>query len=50
MIPVVLLTNLKSSLPFLVGISVYALGVGHFASWQAARAEDAQPDADDTML
>jgi hypothetical protein len=39
MIPVSMLTGLKNSLPYLVGLSVYALMVGHFSSWQAGRAE-----------
>ncbi|HEU5043073.1 MAG TPA: hypothetical protein VFT75_02940 [Nocardioidaceae bacterium] len=39
MIPVSLLTGLKNSVPYLVMLSVYALAVGHFASWQGARAE-----------
>lgn len=39
MIPVSILTGLRSSVPYLVGLSVYALMVGHFGSWQGARAE-----------
>lgn len=39
MIPVSILTGLKNSLPYLVALSVYALAVGHFASWQGSRAE-----------
>lgn len=39
MIPVSVFTGLKNSVPFLVAISVYALSVGHFASWQGSRAE-----------
>lgn len=42
MIPVSMLTGLKNSVPYLVGISVYALMVGHFSSWQAGRAEVSQ--------
>jgi hypothetical protein len=30
---------LANSLPFVVWISVYAVVIGHFSSWQAARAE-----------
>lgn len=41
MIPVSLLTGLKHSVPFLVGISVYALAGAHWASWQATRSEEA---------
>lgn len=39
MIPVCALTGLRNSVPFLVGISVYALAAAHFAAWQGARAE-----------
>ncbi len=39
MIPVSLLTGLKSSVPFLVGISLWALVVGEFSAYQGARAE-----------
>lgn len=45
MIPVSVLTGLKSSVPFLIGISVYALAVGHFSSWQSGRAETREDDA-----
>jgi hypothetical protein len=31
----------RDSVPFLVFVSVYANFVGHWSSWQAARAEDA---------
>lgn len=39
MIPVSVFTGLRNSVPYLVALSVYALMVGHFASWQAGRAE-----------
>lgn len=39
MIPVSILTSLRNSVPYLVALSVYALAVGHFGSWQASRAE-----------
>lgn len=39
MIPVSVLTGLRNSVPYLVMLSVYALMVGHFSSWQAGRAE-----------
>jgi hypothetical protein len=39
MIPVSILTGLRNSVPYLVGLSVYALMVGHFSTWAAARAE-----------
>lgn len=31
----------RESVPFLVAVSIYANFVGHFSSWQAARAEEA---------
>ena len=40
MLPISVITGLKNSLPYIVGLSVYALMVGHFSSWQAVRAED----------
>lgn len=30
----------RDSVPFLVGVSVYANFVGHWSAWQAARVED----------
>lgn len=39
MIPIALLTALKTSVPFLVGISLWALVCGEFGSWQASMAE-----------
>lgn len=39
MVPVVLFTNLKTSVPFLVFVSVWALAIGEFSSWQASMAE-----------
>lgn len=44
MIPVSALTGLRKSIPYLVAISVYALAVGHFASWQGVRAEQSNGD------
>jgi hypothetical protein len=44
-IPVSVLTGLRDSVPFLVFLSLWALVSGHWAAWQAARAELAQ-DAD----
>lgn len=38
--PIAMLTDLRSSVPLLVGISVYANVAGHWSAWQAARAED----------
>jgi hypothetical protein len=29
----------KDSIPYLVGMSWYAIAIGHISSWQAARAE-----------
>lgn len=42
MLPISILTGLKNSVPYLVGLSVYALMVGHFASWQGTRAEESE--------
>lgn len=42
-IPAVL--SWRNSVPFLVFVSVYANFVGHWSSWQAARAEDAIGDS-----
>lgn len=41
MIPVAIFTPIRNSVPFLVAVSVYALAVGHFSSFQAVRAEHA---------
>lgn len=35
---------LRQSVPFLVGISVYAVVTGHWSSWQAARVEVRQEE------
>jgi formate hydrogenlyase subunit 4 len=40
MIPVTLVTGLKSSVPFLVAISLYALVIGHVSSALAAKTRD----------
>lgn len=37
---------LSDSIPFVVAISVYAVVVGHWSGWQAARAEVNSPDAE----
>ncbi len=34
----------RDSVPFLVGVSIYANIVGHWSSWGAARAEEAVND------
>lgn len=39
MVPVALLTSLKTSLPFVVFISLYANWSTEVAAWQASRAE-----------
>lgn len=39
MAPVSMLTGLRNSVTYLVGVSVYALIGTHWASWQAARVE-----------
>jgi len=44
MVPITLVTGLKSSIPFLVGVSIYANIVGHWSSWQAARVEVKQDE------
>jgi hypothetical protein len=41
MMPVSALTPIRNSVPFLVGVSVYALAVSHFSAWRASRAERA---------
>lgn len=46
MVPVSMLSGLRNSVPYLVGLSVYALMVGHFASWQGARAETTNESTD----
>jgi hypothetical protein len=40
MIPVSVFTPLKDSVPFLVGISLWALVGAHWSAWQGARAEE----------
>lgn len=35
---------LRQSVPFLVGISVYAVVTGHWSTWQAARVEVRQEE------
>ncbi len=37
----------RDSIPYLVGLSVYACMTGHFASWQACRTEEIQQRAED---
>ena len=39
LIPITVFTNLKTSLLWIALMSVYANFIGHFSSWQAARAE-----------
>lgn len=41
-VPVVLIKGLRESVPLLVFVSIYANVAGHFAAWQAARAEEHQ--------
>lgn len=41
MMPISALTPIRNSVPFLVGVSVYALAVSHFSAWRAGRAERA---------
>jgi hypothetical protein len=47
MIPVVLLTSLKESVPFLVLISLLSLIYGEFGAWQAVMAERRVDDNDE---
>lgn len=44
MLPISVTTGLKHSLPYIVGLSVYALMVGHFGAWQGSRAEESNGD------
>lgn len=46
MIPVVLVTGLKTSVPFLVFISILSLIYGEFGAWQAANSERRQDPTD----
>lgn len=47
LIPVSILTPLRNSIAWVVGMSAWANFVGHFASWQAARVECRQAEAED---
>lgn len=38
--PIAIFTDLKYSVPLLVGISIYANIAGHMAAWQAAKADE----------
>lgn len=38
----------RNSVPFLVGVSVYALAVSHWSGWQGARAEQMSEDTSNT--
>lgn len=40
--PIAMLTALKHSVPLLVGISVYANLAGHWAAFEASKADDFQ--------
>lgn len=46
MIPISLVTDLKTSLMWIVLMSVWANFVGHFSSWQATRVEVKQDEAE----
>lgn len=39
-VPIALLTGLKSSVPYLVFLSLWALVASHWAAYQSTRAED----------
>jgi hypothetical protein len=45
LIPVTVLTDLKTSIFWIALMSVWANFVGHFSSWQAARVEVTQDEA-----
>lgn len=47
MIPVALVTNLKTSVPFLVMISILALVFAEMSAWQGALGERRQDENDD---
>lgn len=49
-IPLTVLTNLKTSLTWIALMSVWANFVGHFSSWQAARAEVKVDNIDTEVL
>lgn len=44
MVPIVAMSDLKASITFLVAVSVYAIVLGHWSSWQAARVEVVQEE------
>lgn len=46
-IPIAIL--LSNSIPFIVFLSVYAIVVSHWSSWQAVRTELKQDDADSEL-
>lgn len=46
-LPVALLTGLKGSVPFLVGISIWALVCSEFAAWQSSMGERRQDPKDE---
>lgn len=50
MVPISIVTNLVFAVAFISLISIYALAIGHFSSWQAARAEEAAIEGDSTEL
>lgn len=48
--PISMLTGLRSSVPYLVGLSVYAVVTGHWSSWQASRVETKQDEKIDSTV
>lgn len=50
MAPVSIATGIVYLVAFISLISIYALAIGHFSSWQAARAEEAAIAGDSTEL
>lgn len=48
MAPPSMLTGLRTSVAYLVGLSVYAIVTGHWSSWQSCRVEVKQDEQIDT--
>lgn len=49
LVPISVLTDLKTSVPWVVAMSVWANFVGHFSSWQATRVEVKQDEDIDAV-
>lgn len=50
MAPISIVSGLVYAVAFISIISIYALAIGHFSSWQAARAEEAAIAGDSTEI